>query len=129
MVDSLQTLSAVGPAISERKIEMGRLVMQRGVKIVYGVPKVSQQIAEFMASCKLKEASRYALESVGIAGGQMAVTDGRRLLVVTPTKSFDPPIADGIYHLTGEGFLLKADDDKEFPKWRDIIPKNTNSLS
>jgi len=98
------------------------------VKIEYGVPKVSQQIAEFMASCKAKENTRYALNYVGITDGKMAVTDGRRLLVIAPIDSFEPPIADGIYHLTGEGFLLKTDEDRTFPKWQDIIPKAANNL-
>ena len=101
---------------------------QRPIKIEYGIPKVSQAIAEFMASCKAKENTRYALANVGIIKGQMAVTDGRRLLVVTPTDSFDPPIAKGAYHLTGEGFLLKTDDKGKFPNWRDVIPKDAKNL-
>lgn len=97
-------------------------------KIEYGVPKVSQKIAEFMASCMTKGNTRYALNFVGITDGKMVVTNGQKLLVVTSTDSFDPPIVDGIYHLTGEGFLLKTDEDKKFPKWQDVIPKSANSL-
>jgi len=102
--------------------------LQRPVKIECGVPKVSQKIAEFMASCKAKISTRYVLDAVGVINDQMAVTDGRRLLVVTPIDTFDPPIAEGIYHLTGEGFLLKIGDDRKFPKWQDIIPKDAKKL-
>lgn len=107
---------------------MQKLGMQRPVKIEYGVPKVSQRIAEFMAACKSKESTRYAIGNVGITGGQMAVTDGRRLLVVTPTDTFDPPIEDGIYYLTGEGFLLKINDERKFPKWQDLTPEDAEDL-
>lgn len=102
--------------------------MIRPVKFEHGVPKVSQKIAEFMASIKAKTSGRYALECVGIMKSQMAVTDGRRLLVVTPTDTFDPPISDGTYYLTGEGFLLKTSEEGKFPKWQDIVPKDPNTL-
>lgn len=107
---------------------MGTAVMNRGVKIEHGVPKVSQQIAEFMAPIKAMRTTRYALNYVGITNGQMAVTNGRRLLVVSPTDTFDPPIDDGIYYLTGEGFLLKSTDDEKFPKWQDVIPRDPENL-
>lgn len=113
---------------TERKPKMN--LSQRPVRFEYGVPKVSQQIAEFMASIKAKIATRYALNYVGITNSQMAVIDSRRLrlLVVSPTDTFDPPIADGLYHLTGEGFLLKTEEEGKFPKWQDIIPTAANTL-
>lgn len=100
----------------------------RLVKIEHGVPKVSQKLAEFMASCKARQNTRYALNNVGVTGGQMVVTNGRVLLIVTLVDTFDPPIADGLYHLTGEGFLLKTNNDDSFPKWRDSIPKSVKTL-
>jgi len=103
-------------------------LQNRLVKIEHGVPKVSQKLAEFMASCKAKQSTRYALNSVGVTEGVLVTTNGRTLLVVTPIDTFDPPITDGLYHLTGEGFLLKTDNDAAFPKWQESVPKNENSL-
>ena len=127
---TLTGLFAVGPAKRERKTKMPKLsTIRNPVRYECGVPKVSQPLAEFMASCKAIRTTRYSINNVGVKDGVMAVTDGRRLLVVTPTDTFEPPIVDGLYHLTGEGFLLKTDDDRTFPKWQDVIPEAADKLS
>lgn len=118
-----------GRSLPNRK---GKMEMaNRLVKIEYGVPKLSQNLAKFMASVKAKATTRHAINDVGVTENVLAVTDGRRLLTVTPKSAeggFDPPIKDGVYHLTGEGFLLKKDEEEKFPKWREVIPKETTVL-
>lgn len=101
--------------------------MKRLVTFEHGILKVSQPLAELLNSIKPKENTQYALSKVEITDSQIVATDGHRLLIVTPTDSFDPPFVDGLYHLTDEGFLLKASDEKKFPKWQYIIPKDKDT--
>lgn len=94
--------------------------MQKQIIQEFGVPKVSQAIAELLTANKAKENTRYALNRIGVIDGKMAATNGRTLIEISPVPEF---ITDGNYYITGEGFLLKdGDDDLKFPKWRDIIP-------
>jgi len=94
------------------------------VKIItqeFGVPKVSQPLAELLNYTKAKHKTfRYWIHYVCVKEGLLTVTDGRKLLEITLSGV---EIKNGLYHLTGEGFLLKIDDaePENYPNYSELF--------
>ncbi|KKK99441.1 hypothetical protein LCGC14_2632710 [marine sediment metagenome] len=94
--------------------------MTKHIKKEYNHWQLDLDLRELLLECRAQEESRYAKTSICVSEGKLAVTDGKRLVVV----HIDHEIEPGVYFCTSEGFLLVAEG--RFPKYEDIIPEKEN---
>ncbi|KKL96598.1 hypothetical protein LCGC14_1842880 [marine sediment metagenome] len=95
--------------------------MKRLIK-EYGHWKIQSPLWEFIDSCRSDVPTRFSIEHVYVPENRLVATDGRRLIVV----NIEHKIKEGLYPVTKDGYLLKADVDGEFPKYQDIVPDKKN---
>ena len=102
--------------------------MEKLITHEFGVPKVSQALAELLNYVKSKHKSlRHSIHYVRTKEGLLVVTNGRQLLEISLPEGFE--IKAGFYHLTGEGFLLEADNAENYPDWRELYLKQVKQIA
>jgi len=82
-------------------------------------PKAASALKTIMAT----EESRYVMDMADVSEGDIAVTNGRQLLVV----HVDHEIMHGHYHITNEGWMVGPFHEGRFPKWQPLILKPKQS--
>lgn len=84
-----------------------------------GCWQVTGSLLALLQECRAEELSRFAIEAIHVEKGELAATDGRRLVVVSVAHT----IPEGLYFPTIEGYLLKDKKPaKQFPGYKAIIP-------
>lgn len=91
----------------------------------HGVCKAAQPLADILLTLKARENTRYAIANAGVISGRIAVANGRQLFAIDLPSGYE--LADGTYHVTGEGFMLKTEAGN-FPKISEIIPSITDRI-
>jgi len=76
----------------------------------------SPKLRNFLMHCAAKDDTRYSVAGICADKDKLAVTDGRRLLVLEHQHK----IKMGCYYVTKDGFLLPM--ESKFPKYEEIIP-------
>ncbi len=79
--------------------------------------RINGMLRSILQDCTAEKSDRYALEHVLVEPEKLVASDGKRMVVVSREHGIPP----GIYYVTEDGFLLKAEDNYRFPKYRDIL--------
>lgn len=101
---------------------MKRITPKKTITKLHGYLLLDKKYADLLRTCRAKETTRYAINLVCSYKGQLATTDGRRMMVI----NIDIPT--GLYFLTKDNLLLPSDEVAKFPKWEGIIIKEPKRI-
>jgi hypothetical protein len=90
----------------------------------YGYLKLHKKLAALLNEVKSKQETIRPIHLCSGEGNELAVTNGRQLLVVKlPIDKLSIKQLKGLYMLTKEGYCIKVPDDwtKGFPDYKEII--------